>query len=244
MAKWRALHGDISTSEQVMDLTEFEQLLFTWMIPHADDWGIMTGKPKGVKAKAIPTSERSLEEIDEALDHIEGAGLIWRYEADGHGKLVQFKGWDGRQPIRKARRADGKYPDHAGQMPTKDRQMATNAGQVAANGRQMSAKTRLDYTRQTRQEKKKPDKSSQPSFPSEWLSILRELENLHDRQHVRRTFTQATGIARVTRAEVVIQVPQHDLAMIDRVYREKLGQAIGAACPEWGELEVILEGYE
>ena len=134
MAKWRALHGDISTSEQVMDLTEFEQLLFTWMIPHADDWGIMTGKPKGVKAKAIPSSERSLEEIDEALGHIEEARLIWRYEANGHGPLIQFKGWDDRQPIRKDRRKDGKYPDHAGQMPTN---RLTNDG---------LDKTRLDKT--------------------------------------------------------------------------------------------------
>ena len=146
MAKWRALHGDISTSEQVMDLTEFEQLLFTWMIPHADDWGIMTGKPKGVKAKAIPSSERSLEEIDEALGHIEEARLIWRYEANGHGPLIQFKGWDDRQPIRKDRRKDGKYPDHAGQMPT--------------SGCQMSAKTRLD---KTRLDKTIPDDTRQDS---------------------------------------------------------------------------------
>lgn len=152
MAKWRALHGSISTSEQVIELTEFEQLLFTWMIPHADDWGIITGNPKGIKVKVIPGTERSLEEIDDALTHIEQAGLIWRYEADGHGQLVEFREWDDYQPIRKDRRGDGRHPNHAGQMPTND-------GQETTNGCQMDAYTRLD---KTRQDKTRPENNGKP----------------------------------------------------------------------------------
>jgi len=160
VAKWRALHGDISSSEQIIDLTEFEQLLFTWMIPHADDWGIITGKLRGLKVKVMPATERSLEEIDEALQHIEEAGLIWRYEAEGHGALIQLKSWDDRQPIRKDRRVDGKYPDHAGQMPTKD-------GQMSTSGRQMVTETRPDNTR--------PDNTRPDTEPPPFSSIFTEV---------------------------------------------------------------------
>ena len=112
MAKWRAIHGDISTSGQVDQLTEFEQLFFTWMIPHADDWGVITGNTRELKLKVIPGSDRTCQEVTDALGHIEEVGLIWRYEPDTYGPLVQFKRWDSHQPIREDRRKPPDLPLH------------------------------------------------------------------------------------------------------------------------------------
>ena len=81
-------------------------------------------------------------------------------------------------------------------------------------------------------------------FPSEWQSILFELQNLHDRATVLQNWTKATGIVKVTQTEVVIQVPKHDLMTFKRIYKAKLAQAIGVACPDWAEREVILLGKE
>jgi hypothetical protein len=88
MAKWRALHGEISQSEKVAELTEFEALLYTWMIAHADDYGILTGTPKGIKMTVIPGIDRSLEDIEKALDHMAEVGLIWRYSTEDGRRLV------------------------------------------------------------------------------------------------------------------------------------------------------------
>lgn len=98
MAKWRAIHGDISTSRQVNELGEFEQLLFTWMIAHADDWGIMTADPFEVKARVIPGSSRTIDEVESALDAIEAVGLIERYQPDGSVPLLHIPEWDKHQP--------------------------------------------------------------------------------------------------------------------------------------------------
>ena len=165
MAKWRALHGSISTSEQVNRLTEFAQLLFTWMIPHADDWGILTGSPLGIRMKVIPGTNRSLEEIEEALTNIEHAGLIWRYEADGHGQLVQFRTWAGYQPIRADRQAPPKYPEHDGLMPgdggPDDNQRLSNDG--------LQDITRQDITQQDRQDTTSSDTAGDVDDVSEAL---------------------------------------------------------------------------
>jgi hypothetical protein len=112
MAKWRAIHSDISTSEQVDQLTEFEQLFFTWMIPHADDWGVITGKVRELKLKVLPGSDRTCQEMTDALGHMEEVGLVWLYEPDNYGPLVQFRRWDSHQPIREDRRKDPEKPLH------------------------------------------------------------------------------------------------------------------------------------
>jgi hypothetical protein len=112
MAKWRALHSDISTSGQVDQLTEFEQLLFTWMIPHADDWGVITGDARELKLKVLPGSDRTCQEMTGALRHMEEVGLVWLYEPDDYGPLVQFRRWDTHQPIREDRRKDPEKPLH------------------------------------------------------------------------------------------------------------------------------------
>ena len=158
MAKWRALHGDISTSGQVNRLTEFEQLLFTWMIPHADDWGVLTGDLMELKLKVMPGTDRQSQEVDAALNHIEEVGLIWRYEPDGEGPLIQFRKWDGHQPIRKDRRLSPEntpYLDFC--------QLPANAGQ----SREKTGYTILDHTI--------PDKTRPEVEPPPFSSIFTEI---------------------------------------------------------------------
>jgi len=140
MAKWRAIHADISTSGQVNNLTEFEKLLFTWMIPHADDWGILTGDPVELKLKVMPGTDRQSQEIADALRHIQEVGLIWQYQPDGEGPLVQFCKWDDHQPIRKDRRQPCEHT-----LYTDACQLPTSAGHCPAEpGKDGLYQTRQD----------------------------------------------------------------------------------------------------
>jgi hypothetical protein len=171
----------------VAELSEFEQLLFTWMIPHADDWGIMTGTPLGIRMKIVPGTNRSLEEIDQALTHIEEAGLIWRYEADGHGPLVQFRKWAGYQPVRSDRRAVPQHPGYDGEMTTTgshdDNHTSTNGSQD--DNQRLSNDGLQDITQQDRTQQDRQDTTTTlhgpdvaaPSAPA-FKSNLQSLSDL------------------------------------------------------------------
>lgn len=66
----------ISVSEQVANLSIEAQLLFTWMIPHADDAGILPHSPKTIKALVVPMWDVTSETVRNLLDSIEEQGLI------------------------------------------------------------------------------------------------------------------------------------------------------------------------
>jgi len=63
MAKARMLHKKISVSVQINKLTLPARLLFTWMIPHADDEGKLKGDIEFIKAMVVPMTIWSFKKI-------------------------------------------------------------------------------------------------------------------------------------------------------------------------------------
>lgn len=61
MAKARMIHKKISASTQVNRLTLPARLLFSWMIPHADDEGRIKGEPEYIKAVVVPMTRWSFK---------------------------------------------------------------------------------------------------------------------------------------------------------------------------------------
>jgi DNA replication protein DnaC len=96
MANRRMIGKSISLSDQVNSMPVYGQLLFTWMVPHADDWGRMRGKPSVVKATVVPLHDVTLEQIDECLNAMAAARLILRYVVDGE-QFICFPKWDQHQ---------------------------------------------------------------------------------------------------------------------------------------------------
>lgn len=118
MAKWRAIYGSITTDEAIIELSDPDQLLYERMVVKADDWGIITGNIKALKIETIPVSSRNFQEIDDALRQMEELALIWRYQPEGRGPLIQIRKFDEHQPgelIRK--RTDPKLPFHPNWRP-------------------------------------------------------------------------------------------------------------------------------
>ena len=112
MANRRMIGKSISISEQVNDLSDFAALLFSCMIPHSDDWGILPGSPKKIKALVIPMRKQTERDVEKALREIADAGLIWWYEIGGN-KYVQFCKWDEHQEgLHK--RTKSKFPEFPG----------------------------------------------------------------------------------------------------------------------------------
>jgi len=97
MANRRMISKSISTSKQVNSISDFAQLLFTWAIAHADDFGLLDGDPDVVWATVIPMKRsRTTEEVEVALTEWVKAELVWWYEVEGQ-KVIQFRTWEKHQ---------------------------------------------------------------------------------------------------------------------------------------------------
>ncbi len=90
MAEKRMLSKVISVSEKVNMLPDiFSMLLFTWMIPHADDYGRLAGSPAKVKALVVPMLEKSIRDVEQAIRQLEEQGIIIWYEVAGE-KVIEI----------------------------------------------------------------------------------------------------------------------------------------------------------
>jgi hypothetical protein len=113
MAEKRMINKSISISEQVNGLpTLFDKLLFTWMIPHSDDFGRMPGSPPKLKALVVPMLEVKLKDVEQALQNMHTAGLIIWYEVDGD-KYIQFPNFENHQ-TGLHKRTKSKFPEFPG----------------------------------------------------------------------------------------------------------------------------------
>lgn len=92
----------ISTSTRLSEVSEFAQLLFTWIIPHCDDYGHLDANPKIVKAIVLPLSERTVEDVKMALEEIQEKRLIKVYESDGR-KYIEVEKWNDHQTLKSDR---------------------------------------------------------------------------------------------------------------------------------------------
>jgi hypothetical protein len=120
MASKRMISKSISLSLQVNSMTLLSQHLFTWMIPHADDYGRMTGNPAVIRAMVMPMCtviqvapgveaqvQITNEIVDSCLDEMASNNLIVRYTVGGEAFLA-FPKWEEHQTLSK--RAISKIP--------------------------------------------------------------------------------------------------------------------------------------
>ena len=79
MASRRMISKSISISKKVNSISDFAALLFTWMIPHADDYGVLDGDEGTIKALVVPRRKQTESAVGQALSEMQKVGLIWRY---------------------------------------------------------------------------------------------------------------------------------------------------------------------
>jgi len=97
VAERRMLSKIISVSERVNQLPDiFHMLLFTWMIPHSDDFGRLPGSPMKIKALVVPMLDKSAGDVAAALQAMHDSGLIVWYEVDGE-KYIQINNFEAHQ---------------------------------------------------------------------------------------------------------------------------------------------------
>ena len=109
MPKQKRLHKKISISSQVNKLTLSARLLFTWMIPHADDEGRLKVYAEYIKATVVPMTKWSFRRIKRHLEEIKNLRLIYYWEQNDDC-FIEFVKWNEYQTIRKDRFEPSKLP--------------------------------------------------------------------------------------------------------------------------------------
>ena len=109
MAKARMLHKSISVSTQVNKMSVEARLLFTWLVPHADDEGKLHGECEYIKAVVVPMCKWSVRKVEKLLNEMVKADLIiwWNIKEE---RFIQLKTWENHQQIRKDRFIPSKLP--------------------------------------------------------------------------------------------------------------------------------------
>ena len=110
MANRRMVSKSISYSKQVSSISEFAQLLFTWIIPHLDDFGRIDGDPEVIKAMVMPLSKRPTKDFEKSIRMMVKHGLIDRYKVEGRS-VIEYPAFD-RHQTGLNKRTKSRYPDN------------------------------------------------------------------------------------------------------------------------------------
>lgn len=113
MARGRMIDNCISISEKINDLSLKEAFIYTWIIPHLDDWGRISGSPRTLKALIFPMKkEITVNDIEKSLIKFKQIGLFLWEEVNEVMVLQQpFDEFNSHQSISDKKRAKSKYPE-------------------------------------------------------------------------------------------------------------------------------------
>lgn len=115
----RILKESICTSENIDQLTPFQESFFYRLMVNCDDYGRFDARPKILASKLYPLRNLNTGHVTEALKALQEADLIVLYEVDGH-MFLQIKTWDRHQQIRAKRSKFPAYDSRCNQMISDD----------------------------------------------------------------------------------------------------------------------------
>ena len=102
----RLIKESVCTSENVDQLTAFQETFFYRLIVNCDDYGRMDARPQILASKLYPLKGIRMNQITDALRALTSAELITIYQVNGK-PFLQMKTWDRHQQIRAHK---SKYP--------------------------------------------------------------------------------------------------------------------------------------
>ncbi len=131
-AKGRMIYWKISYCKQLARSSLLSQLLFTWLIPNADDLGRLEGDPEIIKGMIFPYHQKiTPKQIEEALRELDKEGLIIWYKV-GENWYIQIPNFTIYQKLRKDREYSSDYPEYNPDMTSHDK--SSHVGQKLREG--------------------------------------------------------------------------------------------------------------
>ena len=165
MSRRRYISTDISTDTKMAELAEYGPLpllLYTWAIPHMDDWARMTGDPRQFKLLVCPALDTVAADIEKALEQIASVGLWERYQVSGRWYIaIPEDNWFKYQTyINKNKRDDDSKSNYPA-PPSKQQVSAKNSEkeqQLPNNGNEQQQAPQI-----TEEQQGVPQKTASPS---------------------------------------------------------------------------------
>ena len=102
----RIIKESICTSDNIDQLTPFQETVFVRLMVNCDDFGRFDGRAKVLSSRLFPLRSVPAEEMEEALVAMQEADLITVYEVDGR-PYIQMNTWSKHQTTRAKK---SKYP--------------------------------------------------------------------------------------------------------------------------------------
>ena len=102
----RILKESICVSDQINQLSWFEEILFYRLMVNVDDYGRYDGRPAIIRSRLFPLKDVRDKQIEDALGALSSVELVEVYSVDGK-PFVRLTGWDKHQTIRAKK---SKYP--------------------------------------------------------------------------------------------------------------------------------------
>jgi hypothetical protein len=102
----RILKESICSSDNIDQLSAFQETMFYRLIVNCDDFGRYDARPKVLASRLFPLRDIRAQQIQEALRALSSAELVILYEVDGK-PFLQMKTWDRHQQVRAKK---SKYP--------------------------------------------------------------------------------------------------------------------------------------
>lgn len=112
----RILKESICSSENIDQLSPFEETCFYRLMVNCDDFGRMDARPKILSSRLFPLKDVSQAKIVSALKALVAADLIILYDHES-GHYLQMRTWDRHQQVRAKR---SKYPAPDGTCASSD----------------------------------------------------------------------------------------------------------------------------
>lgn len=129
----RILKESICASENIDQLTAFQETFFYRLMVNCDDYGRMDARVKILAARLFPLREIRTNQVEDALRALTSAELVILYEVDGK-PFLQMKTWDKHQQVRAKK---SKYPSpndgNCNQMISNDNKCLRNPIQSESN---------------------------------------------------------------------------------------------------------------
>ena len=129
----RIIKESICVSEQIDQLTPFEETFFYRLLVNCDDYGNMDGREKILAARLFPLKEISIEQVKNAVQKLSSIGLIELY-AIGGKTFINVPKWNAHQRVRDSKR---KYPpkdaESCGELPQANAESCGELPQDAAD---------------------------------------------------------------------------------------------------------------
>jgi len=134
--QWRCLWNTISGSQKIKETGETKgerwfaiacQLTYTWLIPWADDDGLIKAETFQIQANVVPWVKVSMKEIERILKRLDEVGLITVYKVDQE-QYVAIAEWEKHQKIRNDRKKPSIFP-----RPRKFDNQVSTCGQPSVN---------------------------------------------------------------------------------------------------------------